>query len=571
MPPHDGHDHGPGGDEGFGPDADGLPVRHRIVRPGAVATGCGIAALFAVVAQCGALFAGLVWDDRVFLTDDPRVRSLASVWRSFGEAFFTPDHPTEMYRPLVNASLAVDWFLSGSTPGAPAAGWFHAVNLLLHAANSALVYLFFVNLTKRRLGAPLIAAVLFAVHPLAVEPTAWIVGRCDLLAAFFGLLAAVLLLRSAADRRLLVWAAVAWGIGLFAKASIATLPAVVAAGLVAYHGVEPARLLSARLRNRFLLFAVPAAVWLAARAAVFGGWPFPQAGGRVWHDVAFGDALQGVGRAVFVQTAHVFLPARLCGDYAADAAFAPGAAPWDLSSVLGLLLLAGAVFGGVRLLRRHAAGFPLLAYALTLVPVLQIVPIGAIFADRFQYVPMMFLLLLVAEGMESAYYRWGAAKGLAPTLLVFAVLPVMSHHRAAVWRDDVTFQRDVLVSYPGAADTRYRLALALSATGSAADRAEATSMLRAAIETSPRPDDELALLGALLLEDGDLAAAEATLRRAVDAAGGKPRLGAQTRYNLAVCLRRAGRPGEAVPLLEEALRRAPDLAAARTLLDTLRR
>ncbi|MCE9634328.1 MAG: tetratricopeptide repeat protein [Planctomycetes bacterium] len=570
MPPHEGHDHGPDGDEGFGPDADGLPVHSRLIRPGAVATGCGIAALFAIVAQFRSIFAGLIWDDRVFLTDDPRVRSLSSVWRSFGEAFFTPDHPTEMYRPLVNASLAIDWFVSGSTPGAPASGWFHFVNVLLHAANSALVYLLFVNLTKRKLGAPLIAAVLFAVHPLAVEPTAWIVGRCDLLAALCGLTSSVLLLRSSANRRLLWWAVAAWGLGLFAKASIATLPVVVAAGLMAYHEVEPKRLLGARLRNRFLLFAVPAAVWVGARVAVFGGWPFPQAGGRVWHDVALGDAIQGVGRAVFVQTAHVFLPVGLSGDYAADVAFTPGAAPWDLSSVLGLAILAGMTIGGIRLLRRHSAGFPMLAYVLTLIPVLQIVPIGAIFADRFQYVPMMFLLLLVAEGLESLYYRWGALRGLAPTLLVFAALPVMSHLRAKVWRDDVTFQRDVLVSYPHASDSRYRLALALSGTGRAEDRVEATGMLRAEIETSPRPDDELALLGALLLEDGDLAAAESMLRRAVEAAGGKPRLGAQTRYNLAVCLKRAGRADECRPLLEEALRRAPDLTAARALLDSLR-
>ena len=564
--PHDGDDH-----DHDHPHVDGLPVRHAILRPGAVATGAVIAAVFAIVAQFRSVFAGLVWDDRVFLVEDARVQSLTSVWRSFTEAFFTADHPTEMYRPLVNASLAIDWFVSGSAPGAPRTWWFHAVNLLLHAVNAGLVYVLFANLTKRRLGAPLIAAVLFAVHPLAVEPVTWIVGRCDLLAATCGLASAILLVRSPGKARLL-WASVAlWGLGLFAKASIATLPLIVALALVAYHQVEPRRFLTLRLAKRFAAFAIPAAVWIAARCAVLGA-PFPVKDGRVWKDVGVLDAFQGVGRAVWVQTAHVFVPVRLCGDYAGDAAWTPGGAPWDASSILGLVLLALAFGVGAWLLRRHAAGFPLLAYGVALVPVLQIVPIGAIFADRFLYVPMAFLLLLVAEGLEHLYYRWGALRGLSVTLLLFATLPVLSHLRAGVWRDEVTFQRDVIANYPAAPDGTYRLAKALSETGRAEDRAEAKDMLRRAVAVHTRPDDELSLLGALLLEDGELFDAEATLRRAIDVAGGKPRVGAIARYNLAVCLKRTQRSGshEMRRLLEEALRRAPDLAAARTLLDSLR-
>lgn len=572
MPPHEGHDHGATGGAGGEPGIEslGLPVRHSRFRPGAVRTGAILAAAAALLAHARALGAGLVWDDRHFLAEDARVRSLASVWRSFTEPFFTPDVPNEMYRPLVNATLAADWFLSRSAPGEIRAWWFHGTNLLLHALNAALVYVLFANLTKRRLGAPLLAAVVWAMHPLAVEPVTWIVGRCDLLAAACGLGSAILLVRSPGKPRLLAASVALWGVGLFAKASAATLPLIVAMGLAAYQGVEWRRLLGARSLRRFAWFAVPAAAWVGVRAAVFGGWPFPQAAGRLWRDVALGDALQGVGRGVFVMTAQWALPARLCGDPSGDVAWRPDAAPWDLSSVLGLAIVAGAAVAGARLLRRHPAGFPLLAFALALVPVLQIVPIGAVFADRFLYLPMAFLCLLAAEGLEVLYYRWGTARGLSVTLLLFALLPAMSWMRGAAWRDEPAFFRDVAAQYPGAADARYRLALALSATGAPADRAEAKAMLAAEIARSPRPDDELSLLGALQLEDGDLAAAETTLRRAVEAAGGKPRAGAVSRYNLAVCLRRLGRAEEALPLLDEALRRAPGYAPARKLRDALR-
>jgi len=406
------------------------------------------------------------------------------------------------------------------------------------------------------------------VHPLAVEPVTWIVGRCDLLAAFFGLSSAVLLVRSPGKPRVLAASVVLWGIGLFAKASIATLPVIVALALVAYHEVEPSRFRTTRVRNRFLVFAVPALVWLAARTAVLG-WPFPEEHGRRWHDFAVTDGALSVGRAFLVQTLHVFLPVRLSGHYADDPASTAGAPGAAGTGVLGLALFAGFVAFGITRLRRHRLAFPMLAYVLALVPVLQLVPIGAVLADRFLYLPMAFLLLGVAEGLEALYYRWAGVRGLTVTLVLFLVLPLLSHLRAPVWRDETTFWRDVLVSYPADRDARYRLAKALSETGRAEDRAEAKAALAAEIDASER-SDEVALLGALHLEDGDLAAAEPLLRRAVEMTPSRPKGGALARYNLAVLLKRAGRTDEAARWAEDALRLEPDLAAARRLLDSLR-
>ena len=64
----------------------------------------------------------------------------------------------------------------------------HLVNLALHLANIALFFWFLVKLTGQR--APsLVAAALFALHPLRVEAVAWVSARGELLATFFVLLA----------------------------------------------------------------------------------------------------------------------------------------------------------------------------------------------------------------------------------------------------------------------------------------------------------------------------------------------------------------------------------------------
>jgi len=535
--------------------------------PGTPATGFAIAACLALLAQAGVLAAETpIWDDAVFLLEDERVRSLSSVFTSFGEPFFGPLRQNEMYRPVVNASLAIDWFLSGSAPGDIGLTWFHLVNLLLHAANAGLAYLFLANLTGRMLGAPLLAACLFAVHPLAVEPTAWLVGRCDLLATFFGLQSGILLLRSPRDRRFVVPAVLLFGVSLFAKATAAALPLVVALGVVAYKGVPVAQFFGRRLFPRFAAFAIPAALWIWARTAVLGA-AFPRAGGKAWHDVALLDRAEGVGRAFGILVAQIALPARLCGDYSADPAWDPAGGAAGPLGWIGLTLLLGTAWAGIVLLRSNAkVGYPLLAFVVLLVPVLQVVPIGAIVADRFVYLPMLFVFLLVGEGLERIVVNVPRPGVLPVGFVIFLLFGVQSHVRASAWTDPVAFDRDVLRSYPGARNATQRLAISLSDRG---DADEAITMLQDLAERSHRPDEEWNLIGAMLIEEGRLGDAEKALRRAVELAGGKKLLGAQARYNLAVVLKNTDRPEEARALLREALRRMPHLTAAQTLLDRM--
>lgn len=588
MPPHDSGDHGHGGHhhdhdghghdhdhdhshDDSGPGATGLPVRSRLIRPGALGTGALIAAVFAVFAHFRSLGAGLVWDDRVFLLEDDRVRRLSSMFTAWGDSFFGALRRNEMYRPVVNASLAFDWWISRSTEGDPSVRWFHVVNLLIHAANAGLVYVFLANLTKRKLGAPLIAAVLWAVHPLAVEPVTWIVGRCDLLAAMFGLLAGILFIRSPGKPRMLWGSAALWGLALFAKASVAMLPAILLLGLVAYHDVEWKRVATPRIGKRFVVFAAPALVWLGATWLVLGS-PFPTEHGVTWKygEVGLGEALLGSGRAVLVSIVHVVLPTGLCGDYSSDPAWLRDGAVPVIGGILGWAVLGGAAFLGVRMLRRHPTGFPLLAFAVSLVPVLQIVRIGAITADRFLYFPMVFAALLFAELLEHLYYRWGG-RGLAVTILAFGLFSGLSWMRAPVWRDDVAFQRDVLRQYPGKHEARYRLAYGLSNTGNAADRAEAVALLESFPHDSAERGNAAALLGAVRIEEGDLARAEAALRSAVDDPRTDRLPRAQACHNLAVVLDRTGRAAEAIEFARRALRSEPALEPTRKLLDRLER
>jgi len=87
----------------------------------------------------------------------------------------------------------LDWANGGRTDNLRP---FHRTNLALHIMNTALVIVLLYSL----FGEPWVAAMvglLFGLHPLTVEPVAWVAERKTLLAAFFSLLCLMLYVRHA--------------------------------------------------------------------------------------------------------------------------------------------------------------------------------------------------------------------------------------------------------------------------------------------------------------------------------------------------------------------------------------
>ena len=79
------------------------------------------------------------------------------------------------------------YFLAGTTLFGRGATGAHFVNLVLHTANTVLVFLLLFRWTGARWRSAFVAGV-FALHPLGVEAVAWVAERKGLLSAFFGLL-----------------------------------------------------------------------------------------------------------------------------------------------------------------------------------------------------------------------------------------------------------------------------------------------------------------------------------------------------------------------------------------------
>lgn len=506
-------------------------------------------AALAAVTHLPMLRNGFVNFDDVFtilnnpLVTDLSAANLKAAWTGF--AFGN-------YQPLTVLSLALDHAAAGPDPRR-----FHAVNLLLHALNSALVFLL-VRRVLRDGAAALLAGALFAVHPLHVESVAWASQRKDVLFAAFGLAAALAWLRRAdgGGRRWYAAAMLLFAAACLAKATAVTL-AVVLPLLGWFAGDREAR---RRLwAESAPLVALALGCGLLAVAAQRSA-DFVVAAGR--HSLV--ERVQAAGLGFVTYLAKFVAPVRLAAFHPWPEQGLPAAAWAAVAAAIAVLVVTA-----VLLRRRNTVGLGLALYAVTVAPMLQLLPIGSfLMADRFTYLPGVGVFLAAGAGFAALRARrpaWGRALASAAACLVL-IYAAMTVPRLGVWRDSVTLWNDVLAKHPDAWLALNNRGIALAEAGEA-DAAVAD--FDEALRLNPTYTDALVNRGAAKLQAGRLEAALADLVRAARTQPGHPQVGrllAEARYRQALRSLEAGDREAAVRDLELVLRADPQWPGAREAL-----
>ena len=530
--------------------------------------------LVAVVYWSVSGYGFLAWDDDVYVTANPLVRSGVTA-RGIGQAFTSFAcsnwHPLTLVSHMLDVTLFGEW-----------AGGHHLTNVVLHAVNAVLVLALAWRLTARWPESLLIAA-LFAVHPQRVESVAWISERKDVLCGLFFLTSLLAYLRFAAatdSRSRGLWYAAALGSGILAclaKPMAVTLPLVLL-------------LLDLRLGRgtresgwRILGEKIPffAAAGLTAALTMLA-----QEGAKASvHTVPIGARMANavVGYATYVRRA--IWPTGLAAMYP----LAPS--PADLPNVGGIpseptapgltllqiasaiALLATITAAAVALARPRAGrGMPWLAFGwawflVMLIPVIGLVQVGSqATADRYYYLPGIGLefglVMTVGEavrrlvaGRESLRRPCTVAAGCTAGAAVL-ILAFLAHRQVLTWRSDETLWR-----HASAVVSRNAIAESLLASALAAqDRtAEAVEHHLAALRIDPALRDSLTNLGLLLSDGGRPVEALPLLERASQLWPDDTDM----RVNLAICLARLGRTHEARTAFERALTIEPDNAKHR--------
>ena len=178
-----------------------------------------IVAVTALAVYIGTMDNGFVWDDQIVLEQQ------MVAFKSLGDAFSPPaDIPhfsQHYYRPIVVVSYMIDRAITGPQPMELPQGAlnpFHLSVVIYHAFVTVSVFLFGIVLLSHRWWgewAALVAALLFAVHPIHTESVCWMAGRSDVLAAV-GVVPALLFYLIGRRTGSFLWLIVAAGAYLFA-------------------------------------------------------------------------------------------------------------------------------------------------------------------------------------------------------------------------------------------------------------------------------------------------------------------------------------------------------------------
>jgi tetratricopeptide (TPR) repeat protein len=472
---------------------------------------------------------GFVWDDALLIVDNARIKG----WDRLLELFTQPLAPsTQYYRPLQGLTYLADYALNGLAPAG-----FHLTNVALHALTALLLYRVSIMVLRDPLAA-MLAALLFAVHPIHTEAVAYLAGRSDSLSAIF-LLSALLLYR----RPLL-------SAGAFLLALLARESALVLVPLVLLLEASGVVTVSRRL-ERYAAYAIVLALYAAMRATFLGDQPVHVA------TAAFplGTRLLTVPKVVVAYLGLLVLPLQLH----MERRVVPTASVLDPSFVGpgSLLALVAALLFEIR-----ATAWPVVVGALwfvvALLPFSNVVPLDAFMAEHWLYVPSMGLFM--AAGWRVARSLRGPRRALVAALLavVLAAFAARTVRRNAEWATEASIFAATVRDSP---DSFRALANLGRVYLEAGDAERALASLTKALSLASTPTEEAIVHANRALAHG-LAGRHADAvreyRRAIELKGAD----AQIYTNLAGTYLAMDRADEARHALEEAIATDPDYAPA---------
>jgi tetratricopeptide (TPR) repeat protein len=398
----------------------------------------------------------LTWDDGYGIVKNEQIRQLSI--ETFRWAFTT--FYFEDWLPFVWISLAVDYALWGLNPAG-----YHLTNSIIHALNAGLFFLASLALLKRYISrnakssvlggdrvyyCSLLAALLFAIHPLRVESVAWAFERKDVLSLFFGLLALLAYIRytssievsgapSARAFSFLVspvyWVAITfYCFSLLSKAMLVSLPLVL---LVL--DWFPLNRINRMNRGRvflekalFLLFSgITSAILLAAHP--LSKMPFSES-----------DMLSRIliaSKSIMGYLLLMVWPINLSHFHLH---------PGNIQNIgfeylFPVLLFIAITVCCVLLIKRWPVFMAVwLIYVITLVPVLGFTQVSSTaMADRYTYVPGLAISLLAALAITALAGRFSASHivnkaVILGTLVVLSAGCYLTVRQISYWKNDVT-------------------------------------------------------------------------------------------------------------------------------------
>ena len=439
------------------------------------------------------------FDDDLYIIENPHVRGGFSV-NNIVWAFTTGEGGN--WHPLTWLTHMLDCEIYGLNPVGH-----HVTNVILHIANTLLCFAVLRSMTGV-LWASAFTAGLFALHPVHVESVAWASERKDVLSTFFWLLTMASYVRytrrGGAANYMMTFALLF--AGLMAKAMLVTLPFVLLLMDFWPLGRMKKGKIAALVIEKIPLFVL-AAISCVVTLFVQQKWGAVASAELYPFSVRFSNALVAYGNYLF----KMVWPHPLAAFYPH-----PGMPPvWKIAAA-GLLLIGISLFS-IKYLKQFPYVFTgWFWFVGALVPVIGIVQVGGqAVADRYTYVPLIGMFIIVSWGASDLFRRWfSRPSGIAAAAIgVLLILMVLTGFQVRYWENSITLFEHANAVVPDDFIINSNLGNALARRGRLKDAV--AHYLKALALNPGKSADTHNNLGAALLVSGKTSEAMAHFRLAL--------------------------------------------------------
>ena len=375
--------------------------------------------LLCLLVYLPALQHDFVMDDTMLVVANPYITSWKYFPQMLSQDAWNVWERHNYWRPIFSISLALDYSLWGLNSLG-----FHLTNILLHAANTTLLYLLVTRLRNAQAGT--MASLLFAIHPIQTHAVSVISVRADLLAALFALLGFMAFF----SRRRLFFACMLM-LALLSKEISVFLPFLFIAGLL----IE-----REKPDSRHVLAVVILGLYLLIRWSLGFSFSLPESIFS-YHAALSARLLLGfkVLTLYFLSLFNLFemphpfwsveIPASI-GD------------PYVIGGIGIVGLLLGAVWRGCK--KNPLVAFGLAWFVISFLPISNVKELNQPMAEHWLYIPMIGLSIYFGAALGAVWIRFQEVPlcrlcvpaGVA-VFLVFGSL--VTREKTKIYHDDESF------------------------------------------------------------------------------------------------------------------------------------
>jgi protein O-mannosyl-transferase len=469
-------------------------------------------------------------DDPDYVDENEYIRDLSwkGIYRIFASIIAVN------YFPLQILSYAIDYHLWGLTPFGYRLG-----NLIFHLGNALLVFSFLRRLLSGKTWLAFAGSLIFSLHPVNVESVAWVSERKNVLSVFFLLLSFLAYFRYLEGKR----KGLAYGLslGLYLLSILAKVSSVVFPLLLILYDM----CFTSRSRKEWIKDKIP----FFLMSAFFSGLAV-----YIYHLQKIIPEYHGghpinnfltMANVVVEYILSLFVPLYLNFYYDTRLVKSFGEYPFLLSLSFLLLVMVLAIKW---YRKERPLFFSLLWFFIPLLPVLNIVPIAILRADRYLYLPSVGFAYFLAWGIPRLLGNTGPKGSWAALGVLFLIAGVfgwITEKQAGYWRSPFHLWSRVMKYIPSEAKAYCFLG------NNARDRGQITlaeTLYREALDRAPRSPAALNNLGLLYMNKGRVEEAHTLFQRALESDPDYP----DAQINLGISYWKKGEEEQAIAAFEKA-------------------